>query len=854
MQLLLRAATVTFVIAMIGPIAVVRAQGVPPVVHMVTDGLDVSYNQAIPTPHEVLGHHIGWRHTEPHQVVEYFREVASSSERVTVREHARSHEGRPLIHAVVTSVDNHSALEQIRTDNLGLSDDPASLGNADLRDMPAVVLMSYSVHGNEASGTEAALLLLYHLAAGRGSMIDQVLDSTVVIIEPMLNPDGRARFTTWANRNRGRATVTDPQDREHSEPWPGGRTNHYWFDLNRDYIPVRHPETRGRLALFHHWRPQVVTDFHEMGSDRSYFFQPGIPSRKNPNTPALNQEITAAFARYHARALDRLPTGYYSEETFDDFYYGKWSTYPDVNGAIGILFEQASSRALARETDRGELHYSTTVRNQFATSLSTLEAAADNRMRLLKYQRDFYAEGAVTGRREGGRLVTAGDDLSRLREFAELMQRHRIELQGLTRRLEAGNLTFEPGRSLFIPFRQPQQRLIDALFERRTEFADSVFYDVSAWTLPLAYDLRLSEVSRTPAVDALEPWTTDSTSPTSSLSGTDAAVAYCLRWNDFYGARTLNELQRAGVETRVATREFLASTQRGRQTFAPGTIVITRGRLTADSLRSVLQQVSLGRTVEFEALATSLTPGGPDLGSPSNRLLTSRRIAILTGDGASAYRAGEAWHLLSEMFEAPVSLLDVQKVNTADLSRYSSILMAGGSYEGLSSDAIRTWVADGGHLVATGTASLWAIANELIDADTLSVNLDAVVTGLPYADRSKARGAQAIGGAILNTALDLTHPVAYGLESTLPVFRSGRHFVSKPRGNTAVVASYTGDPLLSGYLPDRVRPLILEAASVVTRQWGRGQIIVFAENPAYRGFWLGTNRMLLNAIFLAEAL
>ncbi len=252
------------------------AQQAPQAADIEVDG--VTYNESVPRPEEILGYVVGTRHTEPYRVVEYFRVLAETNDRVTVAEHGRTHEDRPLIHAVVTSPRNHARLEDIRDANRALSDAPASLGPGDLEIMPAVVVLGYSVHGNEASGTEAALLTLYHLAAGSGQEIASLLDSLVILIDPMLNPDGRDRFVDWVNRNRGATHTADPQDREHREPWPGGRTNHYWVDLNRDWLPARQPETRARLELYHEWRPQLVADFHEMGGDATYFFQPGIPS------------------------------------------------------------------------------------------------------------------------------------------------------------------------------------------------------------------------------------------------------------------------------------------------------------------------------------------------------------------------------------------------------------------------------------------------------------------------------------------------------------------------------------------------------------------------------------------------
>ena len=335
-----------------------------------------SYDPAIPTPQDVLGYTIGERHTRPEEVVRYVEAVAAASPRVEVGFHGTTYEGRRLVHAVVTSPANHGRLEQVQAQNVALSEAPGTVSDAQIAQMPVVVFQGYSVHGNEASGTEAALVWLYHLAAAQGAEIDRQLDEAVVLLVPMLNPDGRDRFVDWVNGSRGTTPVADPRDREHVEPWPYGRTNHYLFDVNRDWLPTELKESRGRMAWWHAWRPQVTTDHHEMGSESTFFFQPGIPSRTNPNTPEATVALTGAIAAYHAAELDRIGSLYYSEEGYDDFYYGKGSTYPDVNGGVGILFEQASSRALLRDTDaNGRLDYAFTVRNQVATSASTLRAA-----------------------------------------------------------------------------------------------------------------------------------------------------------------------------------------------------------------------------------------------------------------------------------------------------------------------------------------------------------------------------------------------------------------------------------------------------------------------------------------------
>ena len=276
------------------------------------DIAETTFNEAIPLPKEVFGHSIGEQHTRTDQIIDYFKAVAATSERVIINEHGRTHEGRRLIHAIVTSADNQNKLDEIQANNQKLSSDPKKVSNKKIKKMPVIAYFGYSIHGDEASGGEAAMLLLYHLSAGSSIAIRNYLENIVLIIDPMLNPDGRDRFANWANGNRGHVATIDLNDREHNQPWPGGRTNHYLYDLNRDWLPATQPESQGRLKLYYNWRPQVVVDFHEMGRDRTYFFQPGIPSRNNPNTPENVFNLTNKLATYHAEALNNIGVLYYS--------------------------------------------------------------------------------------------------------------------------------------------------------------------------------------------------------------------------------------------------------------------------------------------------------------------------------------------------------------------------------------------------------------------------------------------------------------------------------------------------------------------------------------------------------------
>jgi len=385
---------------------------------------DIKYDSSIPTPKQFLGYQIGDWHISHDQLNHYLRAIDKSSERAVIEDYARSHEGRPLFAMVFSSEKNMSNLEEIKKDRQKIYNNRSS------KERPLVIYQGYSIHGNESSGANAAALMAYYMAAGQSAELDKLRSEAIIIIDPCFNPDGLHRFSTWANSHKSKTLVADPHSREFHEVWPGGRTNHYWFDLNRDWLPAVHPESQGRLAKFHEWKPNILTDHHEMGSHNTYFFQPGIPSRTNPITPAKNQDLTYKIAAFHAAQLDEIGSLYYSQESFDDFYYGKGSTYPDVNGCIGILFEQASARGHLRETENGLLSFPFTIRNQVATSLSTQKAGMSLKSELIDFQDNFYA-GISSAKLDGG--VTGysfklSEDRSSVQNFIGLLHRHQIKV------------------------------------------------------------------------------------------------------------------------------------------------------------------------------------------------------------------------------------------------------------------------------------------------------------------------------------------------------------------------------------------------------------------------------------------
>jgi len=837
-------------------------QGLPLAIDTPVPGTD-AYDDAIPTPTEVIGHEIGTRHTRPAQVVRYFEAVAEASDRVAFHEHGRTYEGRRLIHAVVTDPSNHDNLEEIRRANRQVATAPEQVSDADLQDRPAVIAMGYSIHGDEASGTEAALLLLYHLAAGEGEQVDAILENTVALIDPMYNPDGRARFVNWVNGNRGGTPTADPQDREHNQPWPGGRTNHYWFDLNRDWLPAQHPASQGRLDYFHDWKPQVLTDFHEMGSEATYFFQPGVQSRTNPNTPQRNQELTGRIAERHAENLEEIGSLYYTRETFDDFYYGKGSTYPDINGSIGILFEQASSRALRRETSKGEVSYAFTVRNQFMTSLSSMRAAEEMRTDLLEYQRDFFAnrDEVLKDTPTEAFVIDHAETPTRARALAQMLERHEVEMYNLGETVEADGHTFRPQASIVVPLDQPQGRFVKAAMEQTQSYPDSIFYDVSTWTMPLAFGVEHAAVTDAPdRGDRVE----DTSFQEGEGVGGRSNYTYVLPWGDYYAPRAVQRLHNNDIRPRVMTKPFTARVNGTAQSFDRGAIVVQvqqRG-VSPDTVHSVVQRITERDYINAFAVDQGLTPEGPDLGSASSEILDPPKAAIITGagsgsrfSGASAYNSGEVWHLMSERMNMPVSLLDLSDVEFADLDRYNTMILAGGSFDDLPTEKVTEWVESGGILIGIEDAVEWPIENDLVELEERELDVDSLVQDQPYANLQDAYGAQGIGGTIFESELDTTHPVAYGYDEEVPVFRVGTGFYDPSDEPGASVGTYDAEePRLSGYLSDDQREQAQGAASIEAHEVGGGAVVLFMDNPNFRAFWYGTNGLFLNAVHFGQVL
>ncbi|HEY0741694.1 MAG TPA: M14 family metallopeptidase [Chryseosolibacter sp.] len=810
----------------------------------------VSYNPDIPTPKSVIGHEVGEFHVSHDRLVSYMYALDKASDRITLEVTGYTHEARPLLLLTITSPTNHQKIESIRTQHVQLTD-PSKSGSLDTRAMPAVFYLGCSIHGNEPSGSNAALLMAYHFAAAQGKDIENELENTIILLDPSFNPDGMQRFSSWVNSRKSKSISADPYDMEHNEAWPGGRTNHYWFDLNRDWLVAQQPESQARIKKFHQWKPNVLTDHHEMGTNSTFFFQPGVPARMHPLTPASNLELTKKIAAYHAKALDGIGSFYFTQEGYDDFYYGKGSTFPDVQGAIGILFEQGSSRGHAQESQNGIVTFAFTIRNQFVTALSSLKAITDLRVDLLNHQRQFYKDAvAESGKDPVKAIIFGSKDKARVFHLAEIIAQHQIDLYKPASTQTLNGKTFDVESSFILPMNQSQYRLIKGMFERRNQFTDSLFYDISSWTLSLASGLDHEELKAAPA---LGPKLSTIPFPTGKLIGEKSEYAYVFEPYGYYTPRALFRLLEKGLRVKVATESF--NHPSGKK-FERGSILIPVAgqEKPIEMVNFLINEITSKDGIDVYSFNTGLDFSGVSLGSGSFLPVRKPEIAMLVDAGVSANDAGEMWHLLDTRFNIPVTMLPLSILNSGNISRYNTIIFPPGFYNAIgesTKEKLKAWVQAGNVVIGLETALNWLHAAGIGKFDMKVQDTSApTAKARAYADIEEFNGAQQTDGAIFEANVDLTHPLLYGYyTSKLPIFKSNNIFMQKAAGAYSNPIVMTSNPLLSGYISKANLAKTKDASVVGVTAMGRGRVIGFTENMAFRAFWFGTNRLLMNAIF-----
>ncbi|MDC6367476.1 MULTISPECIES: M14 family zinc carboxypeptidase [Flavobacteriaceae] len=803
------------------------------------------FNPNIPSPEQYLGYGIGERHTRHDLIVSYLTKLAEVSDRASIYEYGKTHEGRKLVILTISSPGNLANLNELKQQHLKFTDPAQSPTNYD--EVPIFINLGYNVHGNEPSGGEAALLTAYTLTASNNPEILNYLNNSVIFVDPTINPDGRDRHTQWANMYQGNPLVADPQDAEHNEYWPRGRTNHYWFDLNRDWLLAIHPESRGKLTWYHEWYPNVVTDFHEMGTQSSYFFEPMKDNGSlDPIMPKENYiDLNNLFGEYFAKALDSIGSFYFTKEVFDGTYPGYGSSYPDLQGGLGILFEQASSRGHKQTTAFGEITFPFTIRNQYTSSITTIKAAVENKGMMRKYQQDFFKSALTNASKSRIQGYSFGDqyDPNRVKAFVDKLLLHKIDV-------------YKSGNNFVVPTRQPQYRMVQTMFETYDKYRDSVYYDASAWSVANFYNMKYRPVNSLNLGEKV----TSLESLVNPVKVQKSNYSYIIDYDDYNGVAALNHLQSKGLVISSSFKPFTIKTGSGDKKFNYGALVVpvSLQKKDTNAVFKLLEEVQNKYQVSIYAVNSGYSLQGIDLGSRYISPITQPKAAMIIGDGVRSYEAGEVWHLLDTRVHMPITKIPMRNFGWANLDKYNTLVMVSGSYDFSQKqlDKIKNWVAKGNTLITIGNASEWAIDKKLVKEKLTESEKDSseVVERKPYVDARENLGKESVGGAIFKVDLDITHPLAFGYHDiSIPVYKNNSVWLTPSKNEYATVAKYSQNPHIDGFITQKnMEENLKPSASLIVSKLGVGRVVLFADNPNFRGSWYSTNRLFLNALFLGD--
>ena len=863
------------------------------------------YDSQIPTLKQIVGHEVGERITFHHEMERYLQALEKAApNRLKIFKHGETWEGKALYHIAIGSPENIARLDAIKSGMRQLADPrTTSKSEADklISSLPSLVWLAYSVHGNEISSTDAALMTAYHLLAAQGdSLVENALKNSVVIIDPMQNPDGRDRFINYFRQNVGLIPNEDLQSAEHNEVWPGGRTNHYLFDMNRDWFAQTQPETQGRAKAYLDWFPLVFVDLHEMGTHSSYYFAPqALPL--NPNMPKFQLEWFTKFGRNNAKWFDKFRFDYFTREGYDAFYPGYGEGWPTFHGSIGMTYEQASARGLvARRDDETVMHYRDSVQHHFISSLSTIENTANNRESLLKYFYEFRRTAIEESKTEIVKeyIIAPGNDPRRAERFAAMLMNNGIEVKradvAFTNakardyyedKLESRQF---PAGSFIVSLSQPAKRLLKTLMDKKTEqdkeFVDEQrkrlsnrqrdeFYDVTAWSLPLLWDVN----AFTAEAESKGNFTLLKDKPNyqGSVKGNKANLAYLMNWNSQKSAMALADLFRQDIRVYSADKEFkLAST-----IFQRGSLVIKVKDNPAD-LHERLQKVATTHGVDFQSTDDSWVDSGINLGSANVQYLKKPRVALAYNTPTSTNSVGWVRYLIEQKFGYPVTTIRTEQIGSADLSKYNVLILPEGSRSGysqmLNPSKLREWCSNGGTLITIGEAAAWAADDKIgllgtklekrkrVDAKPAETKAESKDGKVPVQPEETAKGIDKTiepddenpsntPGAIVRLSVNQEHWLGFGYgENTNVIVESNRIFTPLKLDKGVNVARYLpqGKMLLSGLMWDDAQAQLPGKAFLMYSRIGSGHIVAFAEEPNYRAFLDGLNLMMMNAVFL----
>ena len=818
------------------------------------------------SPNEFLPHNLGEQFTPHHLVVDYFKHVAAASENIVYKEYGKTNEDRTLIYTIISAKENLSNLEQIRTDNLkriGL------LPGKPVNDKAiAIVWLSHGVHGNEASASEASMATIHALAQMDNPLVQGWLENAVVILDPCINPDGYSRYTHWMRMVSNKKVNVYTDSREHAEPWPGGRTNHYYFDLNRDWAWLTQIESQQRVKIYHDWMPHVHADFHEMGYNSHYYFAPGaIPYHDYISDWQVR--FQDMVGKNHAKYFDEKGWLYFTKETYDLFYPGFGDTYPTFNGSIGMTYEQAGGSRAGRGVimnNKDTLKLSDRVEHHHTTGLSTIEVAANNAELLVENFEKYFNQSTSDPKGKFKSYIIKGNNPKfKLKNLAKFLDQHGIQYgkNGSGKSINA--FSYAEGRNeqltiqkndLIISAYQPMSVLAQVLLEPEHAIEDSITYDITAWSVPLAFGLDAYASTEKVKVDPGYNFPAFN----SGIQPTDNPYAFLFEWNSFNSSKFLAAVLQEGIVARYAEKVFSL----GGKDYNEGTILINRGdnRKLENQISGIIARLSEQFQHQVDQVTSGYASRGSDLGSKNMRIIKTPKVVVVAGDRVSSSSFGQIWHLLENDLDYPLSVWSPDQLQSGDLDQYNTLILPSGYYriDENTVDKISSWASSGGKVIAIGSAlskfeneSGFTLSPYASDSEKSQErnkrNQEKLDERLEnYAHRERRSISNRMPGAIYKVNLDNSHPLAFGLPDHYFSLKTStrRYSFLKDTWNVGYIDE---DPLIYGFAGSKAKERMKETTVFAVQRKGSGKIIYMVDNPLYRGFWRQGKFLFSNAFF-----
>jgi len=800
------------------------------------------------TPDSFLGYELGTHFTNHQKVVDYYKDVASKTSNVKLQSYGKTYEGRELLLAVVSDPSNMARLDQIKANNIAISNGDKRIA---LDKQPVIVWLSYNVHGNEANSTETAMKVLYTLASAKDEKVKNWLKNTVVIIDPCLNPDGRERYVGYFNGIVGAEPNPDPSAREHYEPWPGGRSNHYYFDLNRDWAWQSQVESEQRIKQYHQWLPQIHVDFHEQGYNEPYYFAPAAEPIHQAVT-TWQRQFQVIVGRNNAKYFDENGWQYFTKERFDLLYPSYGDTYPLYNGAIGMTYEQGGIRAgLAVITADGDtLTLKDRISHHFTTSLSTIEIASGYAEKLLVEFRKFFEQSLAPALPYKTYVVKA-QNISRMRKLADLLTKNKIAFAfGADRTLNGYSYetqkqeTFKVERNdMIVNVAQKHGVLANILFEPQTAVSDSNTYDITAWALPYAYGLKAYAVK-----ESLSGSFSFIEEQKKSVGSAAKPYAWVLSWDGVEDVKVLTALQEQGVKVRMAEQSFTI----GGVVYKAGTLLVYRAEneKKMPNVQAIVEKTLTQMNAEVKVLSSGYVEKGKDFGSSVYRLLNIPKVAVLAGQEVSSQSVGEVWHLFEQQLDMPISILNVSAAANLDIQKVNTLIVADGYYSDRLAEQLAPWVSAGGKLILLEDAIAAFVGKKPFQIKRKEEKPnDAKGNTVAYGDRGHDDFSNSIPGAIYNLHLDTTHPLSFGASKYYYTLKTDAN-VYQPLENGYNIGLLKPSSYIAGVVGAKVKDKLSSGMLLASEDIGKGSVVYIAAPLLFRSFWESGKQLFFNSVFL----